>query len=72
MDQFINGLVRVRLCIDIFVEKKSACHFFSSNKSISTTHLVAFVKINLLELGYITEIATIHINRLQTMGDKSS
>jgi len=35
-------------------------------------HLVAFVKINLLELGYIAEIATIYINRLQKMGGKSS
>ena len=72
MDQFINGLGRVRLCIDILVRKKNACHFFSSNKSIWTTPQVAFVKINLLELGYITEIATVYINRLQTMGDKSS
>ena len=66
MDQFINGLVRVRLVSTFLSGKKNACHFFSSNKSIRTTHLVAFVKINLLELGYITEIATIHINRLQT------
>ena len=27
MDQFINGLVRVRLCIDIFVEKKALVTF---------------------------------------------
>ena len=33
-------------------------------------HLVAFVKSNLLELGYIMEIATIYINRLQTKDAK--
>ena len=27
MDQFINGLIRVRLCIDIFVEKKTLVTF---------------------------------------------
>ena len=39
---------------------------------IHQVHLVAFVKTNLLELGYIREITTIWINSLQTMGDKSS
>ena len=29
MDQFINGLVRVRLCIDIFVRKKKTLLTFS-------------------------------------------
>ena len=49
----------------------SMCVFFSQ-ESLWTTHLVAFVKIDLLELGYKKEIATICINSLQTMGDKSS
>ena len=29
MDQFINGIDRVRLCIDILVRKKNASHFCS-------------------------------------------
>jgi len=55
-----------------FLWEKNTCHLFFNNKSLWTTHLVAFVKINLLELGNITEITTVYANRLQTMGDKSS
>ena len=52
--------------------EKITCHFFFSQESLWTTHLVTFVKINLLKLGYIKEINTVCINSFQTMSDKSS
>ena len=39
----------------IFGEKKKQLSLFFSQQSLRTTHLVAFVKINLLELGYKKE-----------------
>ena len=60
------GYTRFRLCIRFSVRKKQLSLFFSQ-ESLWTTHLVAFAKINLLELGYKKEIATICINSLQTV-----
>ena len=65
------GYTRFGLCIRFSVRKKTVVTFFFSQESLWTTQLGAFVKINLLELGYKKEIATICINSLQTMGDKS-
>ena len=51
-----------------FWREKNTYHFFDKHKSLWTTHLVDFVKINLLELGNIAEIATVYKDRSQTMG----
>ena len=72
MDPFINGIHQVSSLYRNFGEKKNTCQFFFSQESLLTRHLVAFVKINSLELGYIKEITTICLNSLQTMSDKSS
>ena len=53
-------------------KKRLSLFLQSGRESLWTTHLVAFVKINLLELGYIKEIDTICKNSLQKMSDKSS
>ena len=72
MDPFINGIHQVSSLYRDFGKKKYTCHFFFSQELLCTTHLVAFVKINLLELGYIKEIDKICVNSLQTMSDKGS
>ena len=71
MDPFINGIHQVSSLYRMSVTKNT-CQFFFSQESLLCMHLVAFVKINLLKLGYIKEITTICLNSLQTMSDKSS
>ena len=65
MDLFINEIHQVSSLYRNFGNKKTLVTF-----SLVRNH--SFVKINLLELGYIKEMSTICMNSLQTISDKSS